>query len=62
MHVMSATPFDRKLARKLIEEWHADVNHVDQNGCSILIKLVQEKKKSLVEFLLNKGALMHVLD
>ena len=62
MHVMSATPFDRKLARKLIDEWQADVNHVDLNGCSILIKLVQEKKKSLVEFLLSKGALMHIID
>ena len=37
---MSATSFDRKLARKLIDEWHADVNHVDTNGCPILIKLV----------------------
>ena len=59
---MSAEPFDRKLAKKLVDEWQADVNHVDLLGRSLLIKLVQEKKRHLVEFLLSKGALMHVLD
>ena len=29
---MSAEPFDRKLARKLVDEWQADVNHVDLRG------------------------------
>ena len=62
MHVLSAEPFDRKLANRLVDQWEADVNHIDIYGRSLLIKLVQEKKKHLVEFLLTKGALMHVLD
>lgn len=62
MHVLSAEPFDRKLANRLVDQWEADVNHIDIYGRSLLIKLVQEKKKNLVEFLLTKGALMHVLD
>ena len=62
MHVLSAEPFDRKLAKKLVDEWEADIDHIDIYGRSLLIKLVKAKKKNLVEFLLSKGALMHVLD
>lgn len=62
MYVMSAQVFDRKLANELIEECQADVNHVDMFGRSILIKLVIERKKRLVEFLLSKGALKHLID
>ena len=62
MHVLQAEPFDKKLARKLIESYGADVNHVDCNGQSILVKLVIEKKRNLVEFLLLRGALMHIVD
>ena len=29
MHVLSAEPFDRKLAKRLVVNYHADVNHVD---------------------------------
>jgi len=62
MHVLSAEPFDRNLANKLVDNWEADVDHIDIFGKSLLIKLVEEKKKHLVDFLLTKGALVHVLD
>jgi len=62
MHVLDAQTFDRKLARKLIMEWGADVNHIDSYGNSILIKLVKEKKNALVEFMLRRGAKMHIVD
>lgn len=42
MHVIHAEPFDRKLAKKLVDVHGADVNHVDCNGKSILVKLVIE--------------------
>lgn len=29
LHVLQADPFDRKLASRLINEYGADVNHVD---------------------------------
>ena len=32
MHVLFAEPFDRKLANRLIDEWKADVNHIDIYG------------------------------
>ena len=62
MHVLSSEPFERKLANKLIDEYFADVDHIDLFGKSLLIKLVKMKKRNLVDFLLSKGALMHVLD
>ena len=62
MHVLDAKSFDRKLAIKLINEWGADVNHIDSYGNSILIKLVKEKKNTLVEFMLRRGAKMHIVD
>ena len=62
MHVLMADPFDRKLARRLVDEWHADVDHVDLYGRSLLIKLVKAKMNNQVEFLINKGCLMHILD
>ena len=62
MHVLEADPFDRRLANRLVDEYGADVNHIDQHGISLLIKLVKSKKKNLVEFLVSKGALMHVFD
>ena len=43
MHVLLAETFNQKLARRLIKRG-ADVNHVDRNGNTILIKLVQLKQ------------------
>ena len=40
MHVLQAEPFDRRLADRLVDEWEADVDHIDIYGRSILIKLV----------------------
>ena len=40
MHVLLAENFNAKLAKRLIKRG-ADVNHIDRNGNSILIKLVQ---------------------
>lgn len=40
MHVLQADPFDRRLADRLVDEWEADVDHIDIYGRSILIKLV----------------------
>ena len=62
MHVLQAEPFDSKLAKRLVDQYGADVNHIDQYGTPLLIKIVKEKKKHLVEFLLSRGALMHVFD
>jgi len=62
LHVLHAEPFDSKLAQRLIDEYGADLNHVDMHGNPLFIKLVQNKKKMLVEFLLSKGVLMHVPD
>lgn len=45
MYILLAEPFDRKFAKKIVEVSHADVNHVDLYGRSILIKLVKLKKK-----------------
>ena len=42
MHVLLAESLNQKLARRLIKRG-ADVNHVDKNGNTILIKLVQLK-------------------
>ena len=42
----------RKLAKRLIKRG-ADVNHIDANGNSLLIKLVQLKQIKLVKFLLE---------
>ena len=52
MHVLEAETFDRKLAIKLINQWGADIDHIDSYGESILIKLVKLKKRPLVEFLI----------
>lgn len=41
-HVLQADPFDRKLASRLINEYGADVNHRDQQGNPLIIKLVQD--------------------
>lgn len=62
MYILLAEPFDRKLAKKIVEISQADINHVDQYGESLLIKLVKLKKKKQVEFLLGKQVLMHFLD
>ena len=45
MYILLAEPFDRKLAKKIVEISQADINHVDQYGESLLIKLVKLKKK-----------------
>ena len=47
MHVLLAESLNQKLARRLIKRG-ADVNHVDKNGNTILIKLVQLKQQKLV--------------
>lgn len=39
MHVMLAADFNPKLARRLVKRG-ADINHVDANGNSLLLKLV----------------------
>jgi len=39
-HVLKAEDFNPKLARRLIKRG-ADINHIDKNGNSLLIKLVQ---------------------
>ena len=39
MHVMLAKNFNLKLAKRLIKRG-ADINHIDKNGNSLLIKLV----------------------
>mmetsp|Transcript_24748 Transcript_24748/g.30920 ORF Transcript_24748/g.30920 Transcript_24748/m.30920 type:complete len:178 (-) Transcript_24748:2643-3176(-) len=63
LHVLEAEPFDRKLANRLIHDYGADVNHIDQDGTPLIIKLVMQKKKTLVDFLLSsKQLLIHVPD
>ena len=62
MHVLQAEPFDRKLANRLVDVWKADIDHIDLKGRSLLIKLVKDKNKHLAEFVMNKGAMIHVLD
>lgn len=63
MHVLLGEDFNPKLARRLIKRG-ADINHIDRNGNSLLIKLVQLKQKKLVQFLLDfKGkTLQHLVD
>ena len=67
MHVLLAKTegtdsFNNKLAKRLIKRG-ADVNHVDENGNSLLIKLVQLKQTDLVKFILEqKGTLQHITD
>ncbi len=56
-------PFDRKLANRLVNQYQADVNHVDKHGKNLLIKLVQAKEEDLIDFMTNKKPLlMHVTD
>ena len=63
MHVLQAEPFDRQLANRLVNQYKADVNHVDKHGQNLLIKLVLAKEEHLIDFLLaKKEALMHVTD
>lgn len=63
LYVLEAEPFDRKLANRLIHEYGADVNHIDQYGTPLLIKLVQQKKGGLLDFLLSsKQLLIHLPD
>ena len=64
MHVLltntEAEGFNHKLAKRLIKRG-ADVNHIDENGNSLLIKLVQLKQVELVSFLLEqRGTLQHI--
>lgn len=63
MHVLLAENVDYKLAKRLIRKG-ADVNHVDSNGNTLLIKLVQNGKnfQKQVEFMLERGALQHLQD
>ena len=42
MHVLLAETFNSKLAKRLIKRG-ADVNHIDNNGNPLLVKLVQLK-------------------
>jgi len=61
LHVLEAEPFDRKLAQRLINEYGADVNHVDKHANSLISKLVQLKKTHLVDFIMRQpGVLLHV--
>ena len=66
MHVLLANEggegFNHKLAKRLIKRG-ADVNHIDANGNSLLIKLVQLKQIKLVKFLLEqRNILQHLVD
>ena len=63
MHVLLAEDFNPKLARRLVKRG-ADINHIDKNGNSLLIKLVQLKLTKLVQFILDyKGkVLQHLVD
>ena len=38
------------------------MNHIDKNGNSLLIKLVKLNKEKAVQFLIEKGALLHLVD
>ena len=49
--------FNHKLAKRLIKRG-ADVNHIDANGNSLLIKLVQLKQIDLVNFLLEQRGIL----
>ena len=49
------------MAKKLVRRG-ADVNHIDKNGNSLLIKLVKLNKEKAVQFLIEKGALLHLAD
>ena len=42
MHVLLTKNFNPKLAKRLVKRG-ADINHIDNNGNSLLIKLVQLK-------------------
>lgn len=53
MHVLLAETFQPKLAKRLIKRG-ADINHIDRNGNSVLIKLTQLKQSKLVQFLLDQ--------
>ena len=59
MHILKEE--DIKMAKKLVRRG-ANVNHIDRNGNSILLKLVQLQKEKAVQFLLSKGALLHLTD
>ena len=58
MHVLLTKNFNPKLAKRLVKRG-ADINHIDNNGNSILIKLVQLKQTRLVQFILDyKGKVL----
>ena len=59
LHILLSEDF--KMAKKLIRRG-ADINHIDSNGNSLLIKLTQLEKADAVQFLLDKGALQHLTD
>ena len=65
MHVLLNDNLNQKLAKRLIKRG-ADINHLDKNGNSLLIKLVQLKQVRPIEFLLdfkkNPRILMHLCD
>lgn len=38
------------------------MNHVDQKGDSLLIKLVKKQEKHLVDFMISRDVLIHIPD